>query len=396
MERTRTKRNKKSKSQRCVYICLFIILLFPLNYNGKTIRIKTSLDPISTSSSRSYEKSTITFHKAIQASTPSTLAKDEDKSSPEKLISNLLAAFSSISLILITILSSIIIGYLNSVTVVKKCLLSYLYQDATKIFLCLHWLWWINLLLCFQTGNNEMILEQKITTKLLCFVVTVTNLQLLCTLNIMCAVQLWMRKELILDPPLPWGYDEHDIINRIRLTPIVFILGIAAMYGLDSYPFYYYKLTGDFTRVTNLPVPTQILSAMFVILTLSFLGMYFTNMIYRQTIVFQEPGEDQRNRKPNPSLAFSIIVAAILIIHIVMFEVVSPTLWLVHLIDQILTGVLFPGYAILTLAELKKYAKKIINNIMEIFHKKLENLSSYTSHLFRHFQRNSSQVQPTA
>ena len=391
MKRMKTKDIKKLKSHKYVYISLLILLLCPLNYTGKTIRIKNDLSSSSISTSRSYEKSAV-FHEATQATTPSDLAIGQDTSPLDKINFSLLAVVSLISVIIISILYSIILGYLHSVVIVKQCLLSILYQDAGKLFLCAQWLWLINILLGYQTGSKEMILQQKITTKVFCFLVVVTSLHFLVTLNIICALQLFMKKELILDPPLPWGYDETAIIKRIRLTIIFFILWMAVMYGLDAYPLLYYRLIGDQTTLSELPISTQLLGGMRLLLEFSFLGASLVNEFYRRTNCFQEPGEEQSNRMPNLSLLFAIILAISLIIHASMIW--GFPLLAIRLICQMLMGIIFPGYIILNTAELKKYAKKTTSEMITRFQGKLENMNRHAFNIFRHFHRNSSQIQP--
>ena len=83
MKRMKTKDIKKLNSHKYVYISLLILLLFPLNYNGKTTRIKNDLGSSSISTSRLYVKSGV-FHEATQATTPSDLAIGQDISPLDK------------------------------------------------------------------------------------------------------------------------------------------------------------------------------------------------------------------------------------------------------------------------------------------------------------------------
>ena len=83
MKRMKTKDIKKLNSHKYVYISLLILLLFPLNYNGKTTRIKNDLGSSSISTSRLYVKPGV-FHEATQATTPSDLAIGQDISPLDK------------------------------------------------------------------------------------------------------------------------------------------------------------------------------------------------------------------------------------------------------------------------------------------------------------------------
>ena len=381
------------KSHKYTYISLLMILLFPLNYNGKTIRLKNDFN--SPSISTSNEESAAISHESTQAATPSSLAIAEDESPLDKSTATLFAAFSTISAILITILCSIILGYLQSVKAVQQCLLSYLYQDAGKIYLCLQW----SLFVTANTGNwyagnKEMILEQSITIKLLCFFVVVLYLQLLITVNIMCAIQIFMKKELTLDPPLPFGHDETAIIKMIRLTIIIFILLMSVMYGLDEYPLFYYRLTGGHTTLSKLPFSTQLLAGMIITLTLSVLVASLVNKFYRRTNDVLGTGEDQSTRMLNPSVMFAVLMPITFIGFISIIFGVSVSA--ATLIGQILHGVLFPGYLILYTAQLKNYAKKTMSNMITKFQRKIEDMNLHALHFFRLFNTNSNQVQPIA
>ena len=158
------------------------------------------------------------------------------------------------------------------------------------------------------------------------------------------------------------------------------------------YPLIYYRLTGDQTTMSKLPISTQLLWGMRLLLQLSFLVASLINKFYRRTNYFEEQGEEQNNRMPNLPLLFAIILAITLIIHASMIWGFS--LLAIRLICQMLVGIIFPGYIILKTAEVKKYAKKTAYEMITRFQGKLENMNRHAFNFFRHFHRNSSQVQP--
>ena len=89
---------------------------------------------------------------------------------------------------------------------------------------------------------------------------------------------------------------------------------------------------------------------------------------------------------------FALLIASIFIVSI--SGLLGVSIWVVHQIDQILTGIFLPGYMILNTADMKNYAKKTTTNMMATLQRKHENMNLYGLHFFRHFHANARQIRP--
>ena len=85
-----------------------------------------------------------------------------------------------------------------------------------------------------------------IVAKVLSFMGCNILLLLLLFMNIIGALKLYQRKTNILDPPMPWGYDDSKGIKWIRLiaTLVTLILN-STMFGFGIYPSTYYWFSGQ-------------------------------------------------------------------------------------------------------------------------------------------------------
>ena len=164
----------------------------------------------------------------------------------------LLILFSMISIVMATVFLMLILGYLNNAPIAKQCFLLYLYKDVVRLTLIYQWILFFYLLVCFSTGN-EMIIH-PIHAKILVYLGLVVAYQLLITLNAISVIKFLMKKDIMLDPSMPWDSEanhENSYLRIVRFAVFPFLTWLLVMLVLDIHPKIYYVMIGEIITQTK-------------------------------------------------------------------------------------------------------------------------------------------------
>ena len=144
----------------------------------------------------------------------------------------------SLSLVLNALLC-LIFAYLHNLTMAKQCVLLALYKEFIIVLvLCL---WLINSLpigIYFYGYPMHWIPAQIIT-----FFLTIGITELLLVANVIHFLKYRMNKEKMLDPPMPWGEDEHRGLVWIRVFCWGFSIGFVITMHLCGIHTVFYHLS---------------------------------------------------------------------------------------------------------------------------------------------------------
>ena len=297
-----------------------------------------------------------------------------------------LISLSTIVIILATFMLLLILGYLNNVPVAKQCLLLDLYKDVVILTLVYQLSLFSYLLACYLTANQMII--QPTPAKVVIYWGLMAAYQLTISLNVISIIKFLMKKDMLLDPSMPWDCgtnDEYNSINKIRLAILPFLALLAVMLASDVHPKMYYVAIGDYRPESKLPISTAIMLVIWGVLLSLFTLTTVANMCHdvnRKSINFGVSS----HQLPNMLLIFGLkmIVGFSFSFGMVLIGI-EHRMWLVAQIGQVLTGLVLPLYTIGTTPSLRSYARKTIGNLP--YYLTLNTYMRFTS--FRH-----SQVQP--
>ena len=146
----------------------------------------------------------------------------------------------SLSLVLNALLC-IIFAYLHNLNLAKQCVLLDLYKELIIV-----------LVLCVCLINSIPIGTYLygypmdwIPAKIITFVLKIGTTELLLVANVIHFLKYRMNKEKMLDPPMPWGEDEHRGLVWIRVFCWGFSIGfVIIMHLCGIYTVYYQLSTG--------------------------------------------------------------------------------------------------------------------------------------------------------
>ena len=371
-------------------IIFLFVIVFPSNYSGKRLTLRNGLQsPFTTKNNildRPKPKTTDTAVVRVPKA-------DDDPQNALK-VTLYFIIFSILILITSTILISLILGYLNSVSIVKRCLLLYLYRDVLTILLFIQWLSFASVVTGYLNGNG--ITMDTSTAKDFAYCSTFLSLILLLTLNVMSALKLYMMKEMILDPPTPWHDEDNndlDAIAKIRFTGILFdVFVVGSMYVFEAYPKVYYILIGDDRSLSALPIGASITEGFHLILFITYIITTIGTRIYQKT-------ENSRvvsilpRQLHNLPLMFLITIAAMFFCAGYMNMFANGHLWIMVQLMLTVTGVLSPAWIISTTIPLRSYVQKTIGNATTSF---MDMLHDYvpSNTCIRNCKQDSSQIEP--
>jgi hypothetical protein len=201
--------------------------------------------------------------------------------SPYLLLAEANDLFSIVSNVTSGTLFLLILSYLNSVSLAKECVLLNIYQDVLLSWVSINCIWVIKIILYYNTGNGIGLEEN--TAKVLCFVFWSLITIFLLQVNLAFAIKFYMTKTMILDPPIPWGYDEKSAMLGIRVIFIGLTLGlIITLYGLGMYPHAYYEIfLGQDVSLLTLPRATLIYPTVLVSLLVNCTILCIATNCYR-------------------------------------------------------------------------------------------------------------------
>ena len=266
----------------------------------------------------------------------------------------------SLTLVLNTLLC-LIFAYLHSVNLAKECLLLRLYKEFILVLVSCSGL--INVLSIgmYKYGYPMHWIPATIIT--VCLRIGTINLLLLA--NIVQFLKYRMNKEKMLDPPMPWGDDEHRGIIWIR----VFCWGLSTGFVITMY------VVGLHTATYHLLIGKDYDQAIPIIHS----GL---NICLLSTCFFFIIGENYF-RKKNEAQAFDPVVSRrlkYLILGFVLTSLItaicnisvhamsnSPRLWIKKRVFNILliVEIVMAMYTILNADQLKSYIFKLMTDIYE-------------------------------
>ena len=178
-------------------------------------------------------------------------------------ITGILVFFSMMSFIISTALFFFMISYLNNVSLAKQGVLVCLYKDVLAILVSLNCLWMLGMILCFcsKHGNNMGLFEAKILSFCMwCLLIT-----LLLLIIVISCIKFYVKKEKMLDPPMPWGDNETLGVRSIRLScSLVSGIFTSTMYGLKLHPRLYHLFVGNFAPLYSFSGATLIFPGVFI------------------------------------------------------------------------------------------------------------------------------------
>ena len=306
-------------------------------------------------------------------------------------INNRFVITTLISVVISTCLMSMLLGYLHGVAFDKRGTLLYLYKDAIRIFICLIWLWLMVVITCNLVGstlNNDKLMAKFFAYS---FMALIHVLEM--TLSIMGILRLYMLKERMLDPPMPWDgeeNDEGDSITKIRLSILLMTVGyIATLIILGVYPKTYYNLIGDMRSFKELPIGTSVILSINIAMVIIYAALFLRARLYQDESTFNP------SRKFPHQLHFLPFTYLLLIwIYITFLILMTPGTGYVWSMLQLLfavAGVCLPGYLILVVEPLRTYAKRRMENQIRLV---IVPCITFICLFCRNFKRNSPTVEP--
>ena len=158
-----------------------------------------------------------------------------------------------------TIQLEMILGYLKDLSIVKYGFLAKLYRELITVFLSIQWVQFSIVMVLIYENNDEFILK-AFTAKLLCYSTTFLSFLLLLGLNGVSILKLYLLKQKVIDPPLPWNNDRcfDDIqMSKLRIRSLLVVgIFILILYGTGTFPRIFYIAIGDDHSLNHPPVAT--------------------------------------------------------------------------------------------------------------------------------------------
>ena len=340
---------------------IWCLLMCPANYLANPIKLSTAID-ISLNIPKDNGNPNATPFVKVNA----TESGKESTENTDNEIHYYLISLSTICIILATFMLLLILGYLNNVPIAKQCLLLDLYKDVVVLALMNQLPLFFYLMACYLSGNQMII--QPVQAKIVIYWGWMGVYQLVITLNAISIIKIFMKKDMLLDPSMPWdcgSNDQSNSINKIRLAILPFFLLLAVMLASDVHPKLYYSAIGDYRPHSKLPVTTLIMKVIWGVLFFIFSLTTVANICHdtnEKLIKF----DISSRQLPNMLLVFGLkmVFGFLLGFGMVLIEI-EDRMWLVAQIFQILTGLILPLYTIGTTPSLRSYAKKTIGHITE-------------------------------
>ena len=239
MNRKRNK-TKQLKILKNLPAILIYVLIFPANYSGKTLRLKTNSCG-SEFPSKECPQSTVKFETNVNDATTSNPADDKVGKTAE--LTGNVVIISLLLLILSTILISLILRYFNGVSILKQSLILFLYQDSARLILLLNGSLSLAIFTLYSIGNVVM---PPTLAKIFTYCILNLLLHLLLASNVSAFLHLYSMKEMVIVPPWAWMEDERVAMKKMRLTSLgIVTFGMTLMFAYHIYPEMYYIVIGD-------------------------------------------------------------------------------------------------------------------------------------------------------
>ena len=266
----------------------------------------------------------------------------------------------SLTLVLNTLLC-LIFAYLHSVTLAKECLLLRLYKEFILVLVSCSGL--INGLSIGIYTNGYPTHWLPATIMTVCLRIGTINLLLLA--NIVQFLKYRMNKEKMLDPPMPWGEDEHRGLLRIRIFYWGLSIGfVITMYVVGLHTATYHLLIGkDYDQ--SIPI---IHSGLNILLLLTCFFFIIGENYFRKRNDAQafDPVVSRRLKYLILGFVFTALITAICNISIQTMSK-SLGLWIKKRVfnSLLVVEILVAIYTISNAEQLKSYISKLMTNIYE-------------------------------
>ena len=186
----------------------------------------------------------------------SSLSKDLQESGTSYVIEITHDTLVSISFLSCGAMSSLIVSYLNSVSLDKECLLLYLYKDFIKAIFWNRSIWMLEVILRLI---DEMA-RDHLWSLVISFGIWGGTFYLALIVNIIFLLRLYMTKKGLIDLQLEWlGSDDASRMIRVRFACVIATIGILSFTaGLEIYPELYYLLSNDSAYPLDFTLSNQI------------------------------------------------------------------------------------------------------------------------------------------
>ena len=177
-------------------------------------------------------------HPGFQLALNSTRATKQSR----KLVTGPYLTFTGICFIVTALVLVLILSYLNSVALAKECVLSYLYKDLVVVWFFGTCVWNTRAIVSYLNTDSDV--EMSMTAaKILAFLSQIFIISLFLTTIIIASIKLYKTKNLMLDPPMPWGDDDARGIKILRTVVVVLSIVVTStgfLLGQYSRWFYFY------------------------------------------------------------------------------------------------------------------------------------------------------------
>ena len=384
-----THQKKNPKSLRVIAALMFCLLGFPSNFTGKALKFEN--DSFNGLLQASKEAATLTSN---ITNGDGNQAFETNRGEPNFSITANFLIFTTMSFLVSNILLCLLLSYLYSVPYNKEGLLLYLYRDLVKLCLSITWLWTITVIACTTIGNGISIEGQAAKLVANCYLAL--GMLLLITMNFIAILRLFMVKENMLDPPLPWNKTHYEPSNsniQFRIANISLTLSlIFILYIYDAYPRMYYNLKGDGRTLLNLPIGTMVISGIEITLIIA----YTATSIVTEVLQHTQRLDIERSlpRQWNYLLRANLILAGVFVLCGFLIPHGKGYLWIAFQIIMTTMGVILPGWMIVALPQLRHFVIRRMRINTEYILETSNSLLNYFQ-IIRHWRRNSRVVAPT-
>ena len=352
MNRKRRKCNKFEgfKILKNLPTIFIFVLSIPLNYHGEPLKLKDHSCGPKIPNGKCFI-SALTSNTKVD--NPVTSNQTDHEESDTAIITDNIFTLSVLILIISTVLTSFILGYLRSVSLVKQSLVLFLYRDSAKLLLLL--IGSVTLAIFFSYFKGNGITMPPTYAKIISYCCINLMIHLLLVLNSLEILQLYCMKEMIVDSPMPWADDDHDAIKKMRLFSLLLVTSVTSLlFVFKTYPKLYYSLIGDNTPIHKLSTGTFAFTVILGLLVLTYIISTLVTIFYAW-----RKNHDVNTQVPSKlryiQLFFIFVIAFILSSGMYFNIWAGGNFWILFLILQMMVGVLSPITIILTSSKLRGY-----------------------------------------
>lgn len=223
------------------YIPLLVLfgLSFLFCYSTSPINPETNFSQATNLWTKQAEYTTTTSRDPLNTT---SLSKNI-KASECAVTTNVVILSSLTCLISISVLS-MIWNYFSNINITKECVLLFVYQDGVAIAMFADLVWLASIISVHTSvGGNHVSLFQA---KTLSFFIACLKLELLLICNTISVIKIYTLKTNVIDPSLPWGGNEQDVLRIIRYASLLItMLFVFGMYAAGLHSKLYYTLIGE-------------------------------------------------------------------------------------------------------------------------------------------------------